>query len=577
MAYTYEDFERALNAAGMNNRFSQYDLELAQKYPSAGMGLLSAKRDYYNTAMDDAGAAARAAANNRAEEIRRQYGNYIGGADGTQYNPYQTPSSFSPGAAPEYKNNYADELADIYKNVKNYGEYSYSAPQPTYNNRYGGQIDAILGGIINRAPFSYDQNTDPSYEAYKKEYTREGQRATADALGAASAATGGRPSSYAVTAAGQAGDYYASKLSDKIPELYNQAYNRYLQEYQNKLSSLSAVQGVEQNDYAKYLDNLSQYNTNRGFDYGIYSDGYNRLLSQLDAGRALESDDYGKYRDNLSQYNADRSFDYGQLLDDLNYKQGNDQTAYNRGRDALSDTQSAYQRDRALAEIAAQYGDYSGLRALGLDTSAYENNLASARQNDEYNRQLELAMNAAKYGDYSQLNALGINTSRIENEGGGNSDTYKRQLELAKLAAQYGDYSGLKALGINVSGSSGSSGAGYYPAYVDPVEGGYKLTKSPDSDNLYVLTTQRGRFPLDSAQVSEVRNAYDRNNKGKATDADKTILKRYFTDNELGTSSGGIENIIARFNAGDYSDEVVNALLAYGYTMDDINKAKNGG
>ena len=41
MAYTYEDFERAANEAGLMGQFSQYDLDLARAHPEAGLSILS--------------------------------------------------------------------------------------------------------------------------------------------------------------------------------------------------------------------------------------------------------------------------------------------------------------------------------------------------------------------------------------------------------------------------------------------------------------------------------------------------------------------------------------------------------
>lgn len=68
---------------------------------------------------------------------------------------------------------------------------------------------------------------------------------------------------------------------------------------------------------------------------------------------------YTKYLNDLNQYNTDRSFSYQNLLDEINQQTG--------------------LRGEALekAQLAAQYGDYSYLRKLGIDTSAYEAALAA--------------------------------------------------------------------------------------------------------------------------------------------------------------------------------------------------------
>ncbi|MBR3751900.1 MAG: hypothetical protein IKK50_02065 [Ruminiclostridium sp.] len=272
--FTYEDFERAANEAGLLGEFSSADLKLAQQDPDAGMSILNYKKDYHAATTDEA----RALANQGAEKVRTSFGEYSGGQDGSGF--YVTPVS---------------------PNHFDYGS------APTYTSRYDGQIQDILGQITNREPFSYDADTDPLYSQYRKEYTREGKRATADALAEAAAASGGIPSSYASTAAGQAGNYYASKMTDKIPELEQLAFQKYMNEANLKYSDLAAVQSAEQSDFDKFLAELSQFNT-------------------------------------------DRSFAYGQLLDEI-------------------DSQTL-ERNEALdkAVLAATYGDYSFLNDMGINT-----------------------------------------------------------------------------------------------------------------------------------------------------------------------------------------------------------------
>lgn len=281
--YTYADFEQAAKSAGLLNQFSKADLTLAQQNPDAGMSILKYKQDYLNASTDEA----RAAANAGAEGVRSSWGGYTGGGDGGSFHlDAMSPNDYTYGSAPEY------------------------------TSRYDGTIQGLLNQVVNREEFSYNPDTDLLASAYKKQYAREGQRATQDTLGAAAAATGGLPSSYAVSAAGQAGNYYASQMADKIPELYQLAYNKYVSDHSMKLSDLGAVQSAEQADYNKYLNQLNQYNT-------------------------------------------DRNFGYGQYLDEVN-----NQTLIRQENAALSD--SEYQRQLELAQLAASYGDYSGIEALGI-------------------------------------------------------------------------------------------------------------------------------------------------------------------------------------------------------------------
>lgn len=281
MAYTYDDFVNAANQSGLMGQFSQDDLNLAQKYPEFGLSVLSLKKDYNNATT----AEQRLLANQAANELRKSYGNYSGGADGGSF---RLESKL---------NRRADDLLD---QLGSFGSFSYDEA-PTYENAFAQQQKDLLDRILNREDFAWSKETDPQWSSYKKSYLREGDRATANALAQASAASGGRPSSYAVNAATQAGDYYATKLNDVIPTLYQQAYERYLDEYNMKLKDLNAVNQQEQLDYAKYLDRLGQFNTDRGFTYQNYADDYDRLRSQLADVQGQDQIDYARYLDEVSR------------------------------------------------------------------------------------------------------------------------------------------------------------------------------------------------------------------------------------------------------------------------------------
>lgn len=281
MAYTYDDFVKAANQSGLMGQFSQDDLNLAQKYPEFGLSVLSLKKDYNNATT----AEQRLLANQAANELRKSYGNYSGGADGGSF---RLESKL---------NRRSDDLLD---QLGSFGSFSYGEA-PTYENTFAQQQKDLLDRILNREDFSWSKETDPQWSSYKKSYLREGDRATANALAQASAASGGRPSSHAVNAATQAGDYYATKLNDVIPTLYQQAYERYLDEYNMKLKDLNTVNQQEQLDYAKYLDRLGQFNTDRGFAYQNYADDYDRLRSQLADVQGQDQIDYARYLDEASR------------------------------------------------------------------------------------------------------------------------------------------------------------------------------------------------------------------------------------------------------------------------------------
>lgn len=391
--YTYEQFQQAAQNSGLLDSFSQADLSLAQRNPDAGMSILTAKQDWMNAKTDEE----KALANQRAEEIRSSFGEYTGGTAGSGF--YLTPLSpnhFDYGEAPSYNGgSFTGDMQNLWDQALNYGDFGYGSA-PTYTSRWDPTIQEMITGILNREDFSYDPATDPLYQNYRKQYAREGQRATQDALGAAAAASGGIPSSYASTAAGQAGNYYAAQMTDMIPELYQLAYNQYLNDYQMDLSDLGVVQGQEATDYGRYQDQLAQYNADRNLAYDQWLNGFNMINSNLQNAMTMNDMEWQQYLTQLNQYNTDRNFAYGQLLDEID-------SQTNERNEAINN-----------AILAGEYGDYSQLNDLGINTD-----------NADWDRQYQLALLAAEYGDYSGLRALGINPQIATYSGGsyGGSDS----------------------------------------------------------------------------------------------------------------------------------------------------------
>ena len=347
--YTYDQFRQNAQNSGLLGEFSQADLQMAQRNPDFGMSILKYKQDYHNATTDEA----RALANQNAENLRSSWGSYTGGGDGGSFTmDLMSPGHFQYGSAPTYENPYAGDIAELWQKQQDYGDFTYDP----YESRYDETIQDLIAGILERPDFSYDPATDPLYQNYRKQYTREGQRATEDALGAAAAASGGIPSSYASTAAGQAGNYYAAQLTDKIPELYELAYNKYLNDYNMQLSDLGVVQGQDQTDYDRYLND-------RSLDYNVWLNGYNQLNNNLQTALGLQDAGFNQYLAALDQYNTDRNFSYGQYLDEINDQQN--------------------ERAQALEEAILQWetmNDPTGLANRGWNTS---NNPLVQQQNAE--------------------------------------------------------------------------------------------------------------------------------------------------------------------------------------------------
>lgn len=139
----------------------------------------------------------------------------------------------------------------------------YGLVKPTYTSKYEQNINDTLDQILNREKFSYDASSDPLYSYYRDRYVSEGDRAAKDAAAKTAALSGGYANSYATTAAAQANQNYLSKLNDIIPTLENQAYNRYQDEGDALNTRLALYRDLENTDYSRYADALSQYNADR--------------------------------------------------------------------------------------------------------------------------------------------------------------------------------------------------------------------------------------------------------------------------------------------------------------------------
>ena len=378
--FTQQQFLDAVEKEGLRDQFSEADWYHSMLDPDFGMSTISNKIDYRNAATPEA----RSLANQNQETLRRTKG-YTGGTDGSKFYKTQTPISYTYEDAPTFQESYNNEVQDAYNAAKNYGDFNYA----DYISRYDPRIQSKTDQILNRADFSYDPATDPLYSQYRKQYIREGRRATEDTMAAAAAMSGGLPSSYAATAAGPQGNYYASQLTDKIPELYQLAYNRYLAEDQLNRSDLSMLQGLEDSDYNKWYNKLN-------FDYNAYNDKYNRLLNTLNAAQGMQSDAWNRYRDQMGWWENQQQFGYNQWKDELDNQRQAQQDAW----------------DRAFA--AAGEGDYSLLAALGVDTS--RNPYDYQREQDALDRErqerldaLDRAETGAYWGDYTGMNEVGIN------------------------------------------------------------------------------------------------------------------------------------------------------------------------
>ena len=131
---------------------------------------------------------------------------------------------------------------------------------PRYDSRYDEEIRSLYEQITGRTPFRYDSATDPLYQQYVQDYTAQGRMAMRDTMGRAAALTGGYGSSYAQSVGQQQYDAYLQRLADVLPETYGMALDAYKAEGDELQRRFETTTGLEKSDYARYLDELGQYN-----------------------------------------------------------------------------------------------------------------------------------------------------------------------------------------------------------------------------------------------------------------------------------------------------------------------------
>lgn len=208
---------------------------------------------------------------------------------------------------------------------------SSSAPkykQRTYDNQYSDRIAAALSKVENYGPFEYDPLQDASYKALARIYDARGARAARDTMGDAANMNGGFASSYATTAAAQARNQYNQEFAALVPELEQNAYQRYSDAFNMNVTALEALQGAEQSDYAKFRDLV-------GDDQWLYGQNYQ------------------KYRDNMADYQ------WAQQYNRDVYTQNRD---YNKWKKEFNEQKRNNAADRAYtrAQISALKNKSSG-------------------------------------------------------------------------------------------------------------------------------------------------------------------------------------------------------------------------
>ena len=344
----------------MADNFKHKNTDLTLINDSGDLDLIRQYTEAYNKAYAEGDKAGQQAAHDAAEKIRAKY-DYSGGVDGSEYIKLGT------GASPaKADTSWLDKLGDS-----------------SYNYDQSGQISAKLDALLNRTPFSYDAVSDPLYQQYRKQYTREADRSAEDVLGKAAVMTGGMPSTAAVAASQQASDYQMSQMTDKIPELQQLAYSMYQDKLSGDRADLNTLIGIEDNNYNRWL-------ADRNYLYQLA-------------------------RDQVGDQQTADALAYQKQQDKLNYD-------YQKERDAIEDARYNAEWQYKLQQ-AAQQAARRNTRVSTTPTGGGEadyDGLFAAAQASGYPKSF-ISNNYKKYGFSSSSSLYDDYESWLEGQGGGSS------------------------------------------------------------------------------------------------------------------------------------------------------------
>lgn len=156
-------------------------------------------------------------------------------------------------------------------------KYKYDPLENEEYQRFSAEMDALYKKIMDREPFSYDAESDPLYQMYREQYTKQGRAAMRDTMGQAAALTGGYGNTYAQGAGEQAFAEYLGRLNDVLPELYGAAYDRYNGETSKLTGLYSMASGAAGDAYDR---GYNEWSTKVGLQRADEETEYNRRFAE---------------------------------------------------------------------------------------------------------------------------------------------------------------------------------------------------------------------------------------------------------------------------------------------------------
>ncbi len=142
-----------------------------------------------------------------------------------------------------------DEIKKQEDDIKNIGD---------FKGTYSEQIDKKVADYLGRDKFNFNPNNSSTYQQIRNQYLGDGKRAMEDTLASGALLSGGYNNSAAQVAAQQTYNDYVKGVTDYIPKLEAEAYERHLNEGNQMIADINLMKGLDDSEYGKYIDDLNQ-------------------------------------------------------------------------------------------------------------------------------------------------------------------------------------------------------------------------------------------------------------------------------------------------------------------------------
>lgn len=298
----------------------------------------------------------------------------------------------------------------------------------SYSSKWSGALDNILQQINNPGEFKYSLDNDGLFQSYKDLYTQKAKQGAMDTMGMAAGLTGGYGNSWAQSAGAQAYQQNLLPLFDKSLEFAKMAQDRHNADRADQYNRLSALQGMEESEYGRYRDTVSDYNAEleRAREDARYADemGYQQYADMLKYWQnqaAAENADYQTGEEMAYRYNT---LDEEARQADQNEAFRNKQLDWQMDTDARDYAENVRQYNTNLAENQRQFDTNTAENARQFDTQMAEQIRSTNADEDYRNRQLawqqdvdarDYAESVRQYDTNMAENARQFDTSMLQN------------------------------------------------------------------------------------------------------------------------------------------------------------------